>query len=271
MSDSPKETFARFVLMGLRRMFLISLIALMLFIILMILTGGRSAFAVEIPYHLVCGWALHGWKALPPFFEKWQAAVLPLVCLLMAFVLAHRFVRRWVEENRPTLDWCIRHTAAVYSLILLGSAAAIATSGVVHQFFWLAGGKVIESNRRGELTMAMSNGRQLMMALLDYGNENGRYPHTFEELEMEYGEYSGIRRLWWLDTRDGKVPEPWILLRPGSSEVALDDEPVIVSPVIAGEGTVVVGYGDSSVRRIHADKLKEVLGHGRTEESEGGR
>ena len=245
-------------------------IAVLLLFFLMVLSGGRSAFIIEIPYHVVCGWFLHAWKALPHLLGKWQEAVLPFGCLLIAAVIAHRFVRRWVNEKFLERRWRIRHTAGALSLLLLGSAAAIAASGVVHQFFWLAGGKVIESNMRMDLTMATSNGRQLMLALAEYENDMGRHPRSFEELELDY--HPGvIRQLWWLETRDGKVPEPWILLRPGSSEVALDDEPVIVSPVIAGEGMVVVGYGDSSVRRIHADKLKEVLGQVGAEESEGGR
>jgi hypothetical protein len=114
-----------------------------------------------------------------------------------------------------------------------------------------------------------------MLALFEYESEKGRYPHSFEELEMEFAEdeyYPGmIRRLWWLGTINGKVPEPWILLHPGSAETALSDEPVIVSPVIAGEGMVVVGYGDSSVRSVRVENLAEVLRQGGTEESEGGR
>lgn len=233
---------------------------------------AAAPYVLQMLYHLLCGWVLHGWKALPHLFGKWQEAVLPLGCLLIAAVIAHRFVSRWVGEKFPERTWRIRHTAGALSLLLLGSAAAIAASGVVHQMFWLATGKVIQSNMRRDLAMATSNGRQLMMALLEYENENGRYPHTFEELEMEAGEYSGmIRRLWWLDTRDGKVPEPWILLRPGSSEVAMKDEPVIVSPVIAGEGMVVVGYGDFTVRRIRVENLAEVISQDGTGESGGGR
>ena len=249
------------------------LVLLLLFFLLM-LGGGSSIFIIEIPFRVVCGWAIHAWKALPHLFGKWQDAVLPVGCLLMAAVIAHRFVGRWVKEKFPHRFWKIRHAVAVLSLVLLGSAAAIAASGVVHQMFWLATGQVTQRNRRSDVTMAVNDGRQLMMALFEYETEMGRYPHSFGELEMELeDEYHPgmIRRLWWLNTINGKVPEPWILLRPGSSGVALDDEPVIVSPVIAGEGMVVVGYGDSSVRRIHADKLKEVLGHGRAEESEDGR
>ena len=236
---------------------------------IVVLSGGRWVFVILIPFHLLCGWVLHAWKALPPFLAQWQSAVMPLGCLILAGALAHRFIVRWASEKRPTLIWRSRHTAAVFSLLILCSAAAIATSGILHQFFWLAGGKVIESNRRADLTVAVNDGRQLMMALLEFEVEKGRYPHSLEELEAEMGEYFySIRRLTWLDTRDGKVPEPWILLRPGSSEVALGNEPVIVSPVIASRGMVVVGYGDSSVKSMTEEAFRNlwVTGKSATDE-----
>ena len=235
-------------------------IAIFVFLGIVAPSSGRTEYMHQIPYHVACGWFLHAGKALPHLFGKWQEAVLPLGCLLIAAVIAHHIARRWLGEKFPVRTWRIRHTAGIFSLILLGSAATIAASGVVHQMFWLATGKVIKSNMRSDLTMARSNGMQLMMALLEYETENGRYPNSFEELEFELEAYTrSIRRLWWLDTRDGKVPEPWILLRPGSSETFLGVVPVIVSPVIAGEGMVVVGYGDCSVRSIPVEKLAEVL------------
>lgn len=256
MSDKPKGSVAA----RIGRVFLFVFVLLLALLLFIILTGGRTVFMIEVPFHLVCGWWIHAWKALPPFLAQWQAAVLPMGCLVLAGVLAHRFIVRWVKEKRPSLGWKGRHTAAVFSLLILCSGAAIATSGIVHQFFWLAGGKVIESNRRMDVTIAMSNGRQLMLALLEFQDTKGSYPQSFEELEADAGEYSySIRRLSWLDTRDGKVPEPWILLRPGSSKVALEDEPVIVSPVIAARGMVVVGYGDSSVRAVPARELAKIL------------
>ena len=94
-------------------------------------------------------------------------------------------------------------------MLLLGSAAAIALSGVVHQMFWLAGGKVIESNRRGDLTEAMSNGRQLMLALFEYQDKNDRYPESFEEVVPEIIQHPvHLRQLSWLGRGDGRVPEP---------------------------------------------------------------
>jgi hypothetical protein len=268
MSASSEPSFAKRLLSGFQRIFLV------LFFVLLIwsLLGGNIYFIFQIPFHFVCGWVLHAWKALPPFFEKWQAAALPVGCLLMAFVIAHRFIRRWVEEKRPALGWRIQQTAAVFSLILLGSAAAIAMSGIVHQFFWLAGGKVIERNRKFHLTMATSNGRQLMLGLLEFYEEKGRYPRSFDELESEDIIHSEpLQRLMWLDLRDENVPEPWVLLRPGCSKVAANEEPVIVSPVIPGDGMVVVGYSDFTVRSIRVENLERVLSESRMNKSEVGR
>lgn len=261
---SGKAIAARVVKGILYGVLILFLIALFLPIVV------RSPFFLEIPFRVLFGWTIHAWKAIPHLFGKWQEAVLPLGCLLMAAVIAHRFVRRWVDEKFPDRTWKIKHTAAVLSLLLLGSGAAIAASGVVHQMFWLGSERMIESNRRGDLTMATSNGRQLMLALFEYEVENGRYPDSFEELVPEIFEYpESLRRLSWLHTRAGKVPEPWILLRPGSAATESGDGPVIVSPVIAGERMVVVGYGDQTVRSMRVEQLGEVLGQVGMEGEEG--
>ena len=211
---------------------------------------------LELPFRLLCGWALHGWKALPSFLGKWESAVLPVGCLFLAGILIHRFIRRWVDGKRPELEWRAKHTVASLSLVLLVSAAAISTSGIMHQFFWLVGGKVIENRGRNlELTMAMSNGRQLLLGLEEYQLDKGRYPRSWEEFEG-YG--ATVQKLWWLDLRNGTAPEPWILLRPGSDDVALDEAALIVSPIISGQW-VVVGFGDLSVRRMPVKMYEDLV------------
>ena len=245
-------------------------LALLFLAFLFLQIASRDIWIILLPFHLICGWFIHGSKALPHLFGKWQEAVLPLGCLLMAAVIAHRFVRRWVDEKFPARTWRIRHTAGALSLLLLGSAAAIAASGVVHQTFWLAGGKVIESNRRADLVMAYNNGRQLMYVLMDYHEEKGRYPRSFDELMTEAGEDSEtIRKLWWLNSRDRKVPEPWVILRPGEAEIGSENVPVIISPVISGYGEMVVFCRDFSFVRIRADELADVTKQ--AEEREEGR
>jgi hypothetical protein len=238
---------------------------------LVLLFASRNVWIILLPFHLICGWFIHASKALPHLFGQWQEAILPIGCLLMAAVIAHRFVRRWVDEKFSHRAWRIRHTAGALTLLLLGSAAAIAASGVVHQMFWLAGGKVIESNRRAELTMATNNGRQLMRALHEYQANHGRYPESFEGLVPELIHPESLRQLSWLGSRDGRVPEPWILLKPRFSGETI--VPVILSPVIWSGGVpmVVVGYSDASMRSIRVENLAKLLRESRIKEGEGGR
>lgn len=227
--------------------------------------GGSLAFIIELPVHFFLGWAFHAWKALPHLFGKWQEAVLPLGCLLMAAVLAHRFARRWVGEKFPDRTWRIRHTAAVLSLLLLGSAAAIAASGVVHQMFWLGRGEILENRgMRVERTIATSNARQIMLYLFEFQVGNGRYPHSLSEVDMPAD-------LEWFQPKGWRVPEPFVLLRPGSTEIASEREPLIVSPLLDGGETYVIGYGDTSARSIRARDFMKVIGKYDTRESEGGR
>ena len=241
---------------------------------LFLMIASRYVWLILLPFHLICGWFIHASKALPHLFGKWQEAILPMGCLLMASVIAHRFVRRWVDEKFPEKTWRIQHTAGALSLLLLGSAAAIAASGVVHQMFWLAGGKVITINRWTELTEATSNGRQLMLALIEYRDANGRYPDSFEQLVPEMIQNpEALRRLSWSETRDGTAPEPWILLKPLASDMSFARVPVIVSPILKSGSVskVVVGYNDGSVSSIYGKQLKGILDHARSEEDEAGR
>jgi hypothetical protein len=230
------------------------LYAILLLLAALLLLGFavRNAFILQVPYHVFFGWALHGWKALPPFFGKWQAAVLPLGCLILAGALAHRFIRRWVGLKRPAWDWRVWHTTGVLSLVLLCSAAAIATSGMVHQFLWLGQGKFLKDSRSGEMTHAVSNARQLSLYLFEFHDDNGRYPHRFDELEAPVN-------LFWFTPDGREAPEPFVLLRPGSGEIALADEPLIVSPLLGGGTAYVVGFGDSSVRRVTPSHLRQML------------
>jgi hypothetical protein len=239
---------------------------------LFLVFASRDQWMILLPFRLVFGWLIHATKALPHLFGKWDEAILPLGCLLMAAVIAHRFVRRWVDEKFPERTWRIRHTAGALSLLLLGSAAAIAASGVVHQMFWLAGGKVIENKTWIEPVMAFSNGRQLMLALMEYHDAHGRYPDSFEQLGTQEGfDPESIRRLSWLESRDGKLPEPWLLLNPGFAEAELDTQPVILSPVMrkGQKVALVVGYSDGSVRRVHVNQLKDILRQAGTKEGKG--
>ena len=229
--------------------------------------GGRLAFIIELPIRFFLGWAIHAWKALPHLFGKWQEAVLPLGCLLMAAVITHRFVRRWVSEKFPDRTWCIRYTAAVLSLLLLGSAAAIAASGVVHQMFWLGRGELLVNRGKGtekaHVTMCTRNVAQAAIA---FHNMKGRYPASISELEDDFLRQNYDSRMW---LGDGKVGEPFILMYPGGKDELRGDKVLVVSPAFAKGTHVVVGFGDGTAKVIPFGDLAEVIRP--REESEGGR
>ncbi|MES2921716.1 MAG: hypothetical protein V4819_09220 [Verrucomicrobiota bacterium] len=224
-----------------------------LFFLLMI----QSVVIIEVPIHFLFGWVFHGMTTLPPLLGNWRMLLLPAGCLVLAGVLIHRFVCRSLKAKEVYLVWRPTHTLAFLALLLLGCGAAIALSGVVHQSVWLMGDRWIENRgRRAELTEAVNNARQLMMALMEFHDEKGHYPNSLQELESEL---NIPHQLVWLKTGNGKVPEPFILLHPGGTRPMNADEPLIVSPVIQRDGKVAVGYGDCSVRSLPVSKLASVL------------
>jgi hypothetical protein len=222
-------------------------------VILVISALGSCTVLVETPVHFVLGWFFHAAKTLPSLLGNWRPLVAPLGCLVLATWLVHRFVRWWQVAKGKTPSWRLRHTCSAVALLLLGSGAAIALSGVVHQVVWLLSDPWMEDRgKRAELTMAVNNGRQLMLALLEFHQTKGRYPYGFHELELP-------QDLMWVQTSNRSVREPFILLHPGGRRFVNADEPLIVSPVIQREGKFVVGYGDGSVRSLPAVQLGKIL------------
>lgn len=216
----------------------------------------RTIVLLELPIHFLLGWLFHAKQALPPLLDKWQALLLPVGCLILAGTLAHRFIRRSLEEKGSSRIWRPADTASCIALILLGCGAAIALSGVAHQAVWLMGDRWIRSNHRSEQTMAINNARQLMIALAESHIEHDRYPNSLQELEstVDIPEH-----LIWVQVDDSGLKEPFILLVPGQERIANPHEPVIISPIIRSTGKFVVGYGDFSVTSRPAIQFDQIL------------
>ena len=138
----------------------------------------RTIVLVEIPIHFLFGWLFHGWHTLPHLLDKWPALLLPVGSLILAGVLAHRFICRTLADKGSTRIWRPTDTASCIVLILLGCGAAIALSGVAHQTIWLMGDRWVQSNHRTEQTMAVNNARQLLIALEEYHVEHDHYPNN---------------------------------------------------------------------------------------------
>jgi type II secretory pathway pseudopilin PulG len=204
------------------------------------------SWPIEFAFHLIVGPFLHSWKNLPPFFSQWHSALLPLACLAIAVIIAHRFIRWWINTKEINIAWRVGHSVAAALLILLGSAAAIAMSGITHQAAWLVSSPWLESNQRSRQVVAVHNARQILLALHEYEIGHGRYPDTLDEA-VKTAELPA--RLLWVETGPNRLREPFIFLKPGrpSSGVV---EPVLVSPFFQTGGKLVVGNSDCSVQTM---------------------
>ena len=212
---------------------------------------------VEVPLRLMFGWAIHGFVMFPGFLAQWPKALLPLACLALALWLAHRFTRWWISARGTSVDWKSVHTVAVTALLLLGSAAAIAMSGIVHQVAWLGGQPWFEEGPGAmRKTIAISNAKQLILGLEDHVEAHGCYPGSLEQLEIEP---LSLQKLMWVETGSHRMQEPFLLLRPGAAKAEVGAEPLIVSPVVDGKNGFVVGFADGHVKWFPAEQLGRIL------------
>lgn len=246
MSEESKKAEAASVGMRVLSIF-IRIILICFFLLLLLGFSVRYIWPWEFALHMIAGPFFHAWKTLPPFFSQWRSALLPLACLFIAIALAHRFIRWWIHTKGIQMAWRWKHTAAAASLLLLGSAAAIAMSGITHQAAWLASIPWVESNRNKRLTATIGNARQIMLVLWEYENTYKKYPDTLEEALKALDVPT---RMLWVETGPDELREPFIFLKPGQSSAGRI-APVIVSPVIRPYDKVVVGFSDNSARTLH--------------------
>ncbi len=230
------------------------------FVILLFSVTTGCTLLLETPFHFLVGWYLHATKALPPLLEKWQALLLPAGCLFLAGILIHRFICRCLAAKGKPLRWRPANTVASLALVLLGCGAAIALSGVVHQAVWLLSDRWIEDRgKRAEQTQAVSNARQLMLALHEYHESAGHYPNSLQELESTF---PASPALLMVKTETTSVAEPFIFLKPGGSVSTVEVEPVIISPIFESAQKIVVGYSDGSVSSLPTSRLGLILSGG---------
>ena len=231
---------------------------LLLMIILFVVGMLTSSFSwIEIPVHIVIGWAFHAWQNFPRLFPLWTSVLIPLACLIIAGYLFHRFIHWWIHAKALNSKWKPSQSATVIGLLLLASSAAIAMSGITHQFAWLMSEPWTENRgRRAELTNAVSNTRQLMLALLEYQERQGRLPDSLLKLQTEE---QLPRSLFWVKPGKNDAPEPFVLLQAGKALPSNPEEPVIISPAIGSDRKIAVGFSDCSVRSMTEPMLNRLL------------
>jgi hypothetical protein len=229
-----------------------------LFILMLLFPFIAHGFAiyVETPFHFALGWLFHAFRTLPVLREKMGALSLPLGCLILAGTLLHRFLSRTLRAKEPPLVWRPKDTMAFLILIVSGCAAAISLSGIIHQMAWLRADPWYERSSSSDRIAAVSDTRALLLEIAEFQFDKGRYPHSLEELKRESDIFG--KKTWFRGSRN-LLPEPFILLHPGSPTVVPDSDPLLVSPVFHNGRKMVVGYGNMSVRTVDAGELKTIL------------
>jgi hypothetical protein len=206
---------------------------------------------LEAPFRLVFGWVLHAWVTLPPLQPRWSELLLPLGALGLALFLTDRLIRWILAAKGSKLTWQARHTVSAAFLVLLGAAAAIAMSGIVHQMVWL-GAEPWWGNGRSQVTPAMGQTRQIVMWIHAFEEENGRYPDSLEELDLP-------PTLRAVPSRERGLQEPFVYLKPVEPLPAGEELPVLVSPLLPDSDRVVVGYLSGTTTSIQPDQLPNLL------------
>jgi hypothetical protein len=159
----------------------------------------------EVPFRLLCGWAVHAWVTLPPLLPRWNELLLPLAALGLALWMIDRFIRWALAAKGSEPRWQGRHTLSATFLLLLGAAAAIAMSGIVHQMVWL-GAEPWWGNGRGmQQTIALSNARQIAVAIKEFEERNDRFPESLAELDLPPD-------LLLVQSRERGLAEPFVYL-----------------------------------------------------------
>lgn len=210
---------------------------------------------LEAPLRLLLGWAAHLWASLPVLLPQWRALLLPLACLAISLWIGHGLIRWAISAKGGTSIWKLSQTSAIFGLLLLGSAAAIAMSGVVHEIAWLSKEPVIQSNGKLPVrTQALMRLRDLANALRDFKETNGRYPDSLDELSAFM---PGIEKSFSMDLGSGRAPEPVIYLKPG--EGSQGKVAMLFSPPLPPDSRVVVAYADGEVKAIGLEKWAELL------------
>ena len=231
-------------------------------VVVMFLVCSGLITALELPLRLLLGWIIHLGNSIPALVPQWHKLLLPLGCLALATWLVHRFIRWWISANGSAIAWRARHTISATLLVLLGSAAAIALSGVVHQAVWLLDAPWWVNRGRFMIrTEATNKIRQLHLAILDFETEHGRYPDSLAEVKTN-------RQLLYQSPDRGEPPEPILYLKPREAPVHSDtneDIALLVSPLLGSEREwIVVGFTSGAARSMLRQQLPEILETQRT-------
>lgn len=250
----------RRVLRGINRVLGYGALGLLsLGVILVVLVLFGNLVLLQVGFALVAGWVLHAVRALPGFLVQWQAAGLPMAALVVAWWTGHRLIRWWLSSRANPLaqTWTARRTAALLGLVLLGGAAAVATSGVAHQMMWLGQTKWTQGSRRTELTSTLNDTRQMLILLMEFAHDHGRLPNSWEEvIRMDVNQHNASLLRYVLLQR-----APPALTHPGADWAKMNPATIVLISELVDD-RYVLGMADGAARSVTPEVLDAILASG---------
>jgi hypothetical protein len=222
--------------------------AVLVLIVLVLPMFGTFPAPFEFLWHFATGWLRHLIVNLPHLRWNPTTILLSLGCGAAAVALLHRFVRSLAGRPIPPAV-----TLRATGIFLAATAAAIAMTGIVHELAWLARSPITYDRSAASRTEAISNAKQLYLALLELDQE-GIHPKSIEEIVRHYPECKTLATHRPL--QGGGIREPFVLFHPGVSISKRHADTPLLGALGRSEGKEVILLADGSVETMTAAELE---------------
>lgn len=227
------------------------IVVLVLFLVLPLL---GAVLLLEVPFHLLLGWAPYLAHVVP----LTQLNVELLLCSLGALALGMVGLQYLMSRLCAPQRWPWRWTLAWCAMLVVMFSTSIAAVGIVHQTGWLFRLPVwIEWSGMGTQVKAMSNARQVMLAVRQYaGAHNGKFPNSCADMMPEIVTDS---RIFWVSVDKNMPLEPLVYAGAGLRDTDYGNLPVVWTPRPGANGRRVVARHDGSAEIVLEEKFQEML------------
>ncbi len=231
----------------------LSLLIILGLVILLGLVVFGMTVQLEIPFVLLTGWVTFLLKNAKALEVNGELIACGLGALVLATVGLHRLLV-WVRRGKP---WKWAWTFSVTSLMMMLFASSVSTTGMIHQMAWMAREPLTEDYRNYPLTENTSNAKQIFYLLVEFDEEFGELPESFDALENE--DFIKDLSIFQFKPGHGSPPEPWIYLggkKSFSDDIPALDRPVLISPRPI-DGKWIVLLLDGAVKQMRGNTIRK--------------
>lgn len=227
---------------------------LRVFLVLFLVLFMFGAGFLEVPFHLLLGWAPYLAHVVP----QTQVNVELLLCSLGALLLGMAGMQWLTSRLRAPKRWPWRWTLTWCGILIVMFGTSIAAVGIVHQVGWLFRlPGWIEMGGMGTQTKALSNAKQVVLAAKQYASaHDGKFPESCAEMMPEIVTDS---RIFWASVDRNMPLEPLVYAGAGLRDTDYGNLLVVWSPRTSADGRRVIARLDGSAEVIREEKFQEML------------